>query len=282
MPKSNFNQFIDECDDFTSIGIYNKTSKISFETNESKNETNQTNQTNQTNANALSHKPPVIKSSNIFLSKNVNKYTTTTTNCEKKVSPIVNDGNSGGNANESINKNVNIFKKMDINLVSTTPSSTVIEINNDTFPSLLSAHKPSTKKITDGNGNGSGKSGGESSLKKIKNFKDAICSAALTTASVQARQSPTKQKNININMAYNNFPPPAAAPLPSLVKRGSEMFAKKMLIKTNATLSQDYDSDNDNDYECDDGQVYNLNNNYRYNSYNKCNNGNNDDSDYDY
>ena len=280
MPKSNFNQFIDECDDFTSIGIYNKTSKISFETN---NETNQTNQTNQTNANALSHKPPVIKSSNIFLSKNINKYTTTTTNGEKKVSPVVNDGNSGGNANECINKNknVNIFKKMDSNLVSTTPSSTVIEINNETFPSLLSAHKPSTKKITDGNGSGnnSGKSGGESSLKKIKNFKDAICSPALTTASVQARQSPTKQKNIN--MAYNNFPPPAA-PLPSSVKRGSEMFAKKMLIKTNATLSQDYYSDNDNDYECDDGQVYNLNNNCHYKSYNKCNNGNNDDSDYDY
>jgi 5,10-methylenetetrahydrofolate reductase len=54
MPKSNFNQFLDECEDFTTTAEKMSMRKISFETKPPCNDeceirTNQTTQTNQTN-----------------------------------------------------------------------------------------------------------------------------------------------------------------------------------------------------------------------------------------
>ena len=105
---------------------------------------------------------------------------------------------------------------------------TVVEINNETFPSLKSA----AITITTTN----------NSIipKKFKNFKDAICASAAASTPVQ--QSPAKQKQARAL-------PNTAIPLPMVVKRDSEMYAKKMLAKTkkNAAFYDDGDDDGDDD-----------------------------------
>jgi hypothetical protein len=78
--------------------------------------------------------------------------------------------------------------------------------------------------------------------KKFKNFKDAICASA-PAAPVVLSTSPTKQKQTRVL-------PNSAIHLPVVVKRDSEMYAKKMLAKTkniSAVYHDDYDEDDDDD-----------------------------------
>ena len=266
MPKSNFNQFLDECENFR-VAKNTSMSKISFVTkpdssNEFNNKTNETNNEtkNETSQNCT-HTHDHIKilntfssnstsntrcgsgsgsgsSSNIFLSKSANN---SQTRFDRFSTNGMNDYTAATAAtNATINVQTNIFKKMNDNnqcfnqiptITSTSmPMSptTVVEINNETFPSLKSA----AITITTTN----------NSIipKKFKNFKDAICASAAASTPVQ--QSPAKQKQARAL-------PNTAIPLPMVVKRDSEMYAKKMLAKTkkNAAFYDDGDDDGDDD-----------------------------------
>ena len=254
MPKSNFNQFLNECEDVnakkTSI------SKISFETNSQCNDEceSQTNQTNQTNQNGLktlnvfssnsnvrsssSSSSSSSFSSNVFLSKSANngrdrfdRFSTTT---NRNATSITN----------ATSVQTNIFKKTDDNnqcfnenplTASRTMPTTVIEINNETFPSLTSAPIASATTTS-------------SVPKKFKNFKDAICAVAPTLA-----VSPTKQKQTRVL-------PNSAIPAPIVVKRDSEMYAKKMLAKTKI-ISAVYGDDDDDEDGDDENRDFNCNRN---------------------
>lgn len=278
MPKSNFNQFLDECEDFkkNETSYNNNNNKIIFENKqqredvpasnsvEDKRETKKQNAnvTNATNAN----------SSNIFLSRSVNscqnRFSTNRFHPEKianvNVHPNPHPNPFGGNDCGSVNKNnnVNIFKKTDssdeVENVTTNPSSTssvtFIEINNETFPSLAPPRTP-TKGANGANGANTANSANSANVpKKFKNFKDAI-SASVPEPSVV---SPTKKKQIKALQDLHSFktnhhclPPP-----PLFVKRESEILAKSGI----------YNNDDDDD---DDGGFENDNRGYNYRSYTK-------------
>ena len=235
MPKSNFNQFIDECEEFRTAENTSM-SKISFETkppcnDECDNQTNPNNENghnhshifNTFSSNSNARCDSNSSSSNIFLSKSAN-------NTRDKFS--TNRMNNYTNATATTNVQSNIFKKMDDNNQCFNPiqtvkstSTSVIEINHETFPSLRSSVTATAATTA------------SSVPKKFKNFKDAICSAAHVPT-----PSPTKQKQHRV-LPNSAFPPPL------VVKRDSEMYAKKMLAKTKnfAAYYDDDDDENDND-----------------------------------
>jgi hypothetical protein len=97
----------------------------------------------------------------------------------------------------------------------------VVEINNETFPSLTST---TVTAATTASG----------IPKKFKNFKDAICASA---PEIPLTQSPTKQKQTRAL-------PNSAIPPPMVVKRDSEIYAKKILAKTK-NIARFYDDDDD-------------------------------------
>lgn len=251
MPKSNFNQFLDECEDF---GTEKKSMrKISFETNPPCNDKTE-NQTNQTNQNCEHPNDKHIKtlntfssysnlntrcSSNVFLSKSAN-------NSRDKFDRFSTNGmNNYTNASSTTNVQTNIFKKTGgdnncFNPIPTVTSSSVpiVEINNETFPSLTS-----TPVATATTG---------SVPKKFKNFKDAICASA--PAPALSTTSPIKQKQ-------NRVLPSCTIP-PVAVKRDSEMYAKKMLAKTKNFVAFYHDDDGGDDDNRDFGCKPIFRNNY--------------------
>jgi hypothetical protein len=268
MPKSNFNQLIDECEGFTGIETYNNTNnKIIFENKQpdpepvsnSECETKKRNNQNiNTNSNA--------SSSNIFLSKNVNSRqnrfsmnhqfingSVANTNAFSNSNRDNNNSNSNNNNSNSNNNNrdrngnnvnVNMFKKAsDVNDVafpssSSSSISSSIEINNETFPSLAPP-RILTKKVGDS---------ASAVPKKFKNFKDAITASAPEPVV----PSPTKQKQIKALQELHSSKTKPHLPPPLLIKRESEMLAKTKKI------SGFYDN------ECDDDDDFDNDNNHEY------------------
>ena len=301
MPKSNFNQLIDECEGFTATETYNKTNnKIIFENKQPEPEPKpvsnsleiecETKKQNYQNANMNSN----VAFSNLFLSKNVNsrqnRFSTNHqfingTNNGTNNGTVANanpfsksNGNNNCNGNGN-NVNINMFKKVgDANNVafpassssSSSSSSSIsssIEINNETFPSLAPP-RILTKKVGDSiHGSASG-----AIPKKFKNFKDAI----IASAPEPAVPSPTKQKQIKALQELQSCKTKSHLPPPLLIKRESEMLAKTKKI------SGFYDNDDDDDEYENDPPDYNPGH-----SYNSCNykhkpakkQYNNDDSD---
>jgi hypothetical protein len=191
------------------------------------------------NLNARSSSSSSSSSSNVFLSKSANngrdRFDRFSTTINRNATSITN----------ATSVQTNIFKKTDDNnqcfnenplAASRSMPTTVIEINNETFPSLTSA--PVAAATTT-----------RSVPKKFKNFKDAICAAAPTLAA----SSPTKQKQSRVL-------PNSAIPPPMVVKRDSEMYAKKMLTKTK-NISAVYDDDDDDEDGDDDNPDFNRNRN---------------------
>jgi hypothetical protein len=287
MPKSNFNQLIDECEGFTATETYNKTNnKIVFENKQPEPEPKpvsnsleiecETKKQNYQNANANSN----VASSNLFLSKNVNsrqnRFSTNSNGTVANANPFSkSNGNGNNNCNRNGNNvNINMFKKVgDANEVafpSSSSSSIIsssIEINNETFPSLAPP-RILTKKVGDSI-HGSANS---AIPKKFKNFKDAI----IASAPEPVVPSPTKQKQIRALQELQLCKPSPRLPPPLLIKRESEMLAKTKKI------SGFYDNDDDDDEYENDPPDYNPGH-----SFNSCNykhkpakkQYNNDDSD---
>jgi hypothetical protein len=282
MPKSNFNQLIDECEGFTATETYNKTNnKIIFENRQPESEPKpvsnsleiecETKKQNYQNANTNSN----VASSNLFLSKNVNsrqnRFSTNSNGNVANANPFIkcNSNSNNNNCNHNGNNvNVNMFKKAgDANNVAFPVSSSIpsssIEINNETFPSLAPP-RILTKKVGDSiHGSASG-----AIPKKFKNFKDAIIASAPEPAVVP---SPTKQKQIRALQQPQSCKPSPRLPPPLLIKRESEMLAKTKKI------SGFYDNDDDDDeYENDTPSGY-TSYNYKHKLAKK--QYNNDDSD---
>jgi hypothetical protein len=274
MPKSNFSQFLDECEDDVRAGEKKSISKISFETksppphcnhDEYENQTIETNQTNNENNNNIktlntsnSISNAAIRrcsdggrgsgvSSNIFLSKSANNHRERFDRFSTQGQRMNSFTNATATASSIKSVQTNIFKSSGDNdsshsfnstqtaTATATPTSTsVVEINNETFPSLTSA-RTTTAAATNG---------GNSIPKKFKNFKDAICASAPAPAPLM---SPKKQKQTRM-LPISTIPPPV------VVKRDSELYAKKMLAKTKniAAFYDDDDNDDDNDDDCDD------------------------------
>jgi hypothetical protein len=143
------------------------------------------------------------------------------------------------------NVQTNIFKKMGDNnhcfnqipaATTTSTSMQIVEINNETFPSLTSTPVAAATAASSG------------VPKKFKNFKDAICAAAPAPSA-----SPTKQKQARVL-------PTSAIPPPVVVKRDSEMYAKKMLAKTKI-ISAVYGDDDDDEDGDDENRDFNCNRN---------------------
>ena len=294
MPKSNFNQLIDECEDFTGIETYNNktNNKIIFENKQPEPEPKpvsssletecETKKQNYQNASAHSN----VSSSNIFLSKNVNNHQTRFSTKHQFINGTNNGTNNGTVANANPfskcnnnnncnrngnNVNINMFKKVgDANDVafqaSSSSSSSIsssIEINNETFPSLAPP-RILTKKV----GDSIHDSASGAIPKKFKNFKDAI----IASAPEPAVPSPTKQKQIKALQELQSCKTKSHLPPPLLIKRESEMLAKTKKI------SGFYDNDDDDDeYDFD----HNNNREYTYNYKHKLakKQYNNDDSD---
>jgi hypothetical protein len=260
MPKSNFSQYVDECDYdydyFTTIG---KPNKVSFENNESSevkvtNETLNLNKSKDTELN-VSYKPPpppplitssnakdLSNGSNIFLSKNANnsirrsddKYDSfSNKNIFKKTNTGEMNANANTNANANANANANVVNCL---------ASSVIEINDDTFPCLVS-NKLSTVKSK--NNNNSESNNSIQYLKQNKNFKDAICVAAPVSVTPVSACASSTIKRAHTHVQLCHFPPPF------LVKKDSEMFAKKILINTKGDYESENENDNENDDECE-------------------------------
>ena len=275
MPKSNFNQLIDECEGFTATETYNKTNnKIIFENKQpepepvSNSECETKKQTYQ-NANTNSN----MGSSNLFLSKNVNSRQNKFSTNHQFISGNNNGNNNGNvaNANPFIkcnnnsnnncnnngdrnrngnNVNVNMFKKAsDVNDVAfpSSSSSSSIEINNETFPSLAPP-RILTKKVGD-SVHGSANS---AVPKKFKNFKDAI----IASAPEPAVPSPTKQKQIKALQELQSCKTKSHLPPPLLIKRESEMLAKTKKISGFYDNECDDDDDFDNDNNREYGYIY--------------------------
>jgi hypothetical protein len=262
MPKSNFNQLIDECEGFTGTETYNNTNnKIIFENKQPDPEpvSNsleiecETKKRNNQNINTNSNASP----SNIFLSKNVNSRqnrfsmnhqfingSVANTNAFSNSNRDNNNSNSNNNNSNSNrdNVNVNMFKKAgNANDVASSSSSSIsssIEINNETFPSLAPP-RILTKKVGDS---------ASAVPKKFKNFKDAINASAPEPAV----PSPTKQKQIKALQELHSSKTKPHLPPPLLIKRESEMLAKTKKI------SGFYDN------ECDDDDDFDNDNNHEY------------------
>lgn len=167
MPKSNFNQFLDECEDFTTTAEKTSMRKISFETklpcnDECESQPNQPN--NQPNQNCDRHNDNHhngVKTLNTFFSNsNSNaRCGSGSSSSNAFLSKSANNGrdrfdrfstNRTTTTNATTNVQTNIFKKMGDNnhcfnqipTVTTSTTSTsmqIVEINNETFPSLTSA-----------------------------------------------------------------------------------------------------------------------------------------------
>ena len=246
MPKSNFNQFLDECEDFKTFES-KKISKISFEINtqthhdpykcenQYQNQTVNVSSSSETSSNAT-------LSSNIFLSANGQGQNGFSTN---RFNTSENAKNTRRENNNNNNNNNNMFKKMDANQTAVqncggaSSSSHTLEINNQTFPSLV---QTSIVSSTTNN----------TVPKKFKNFKDAICSSA-----DKPLLSPTKQKQIKAmalkQSSVLHHPHPLAV---KAVKKDSEMYAKRILAKTK-NVAYDDDEDDD-DYHDDDNNEESL------------------------
>jgi hypothetical protein len=230
MPKSNFNQFLDECEDF--VTEKKSTRKISFETKPTcENQTNQTNQNCHHDIKTLntfssnSNLNTRCSSSNIFLLKSAKN---TRDNFDRF---STNGMNNYTTAYSTTNVQTNIFKKTGDNncfkpipTVTSSSSMPIVEINNETFPSLTST---TVAAATTGN-----------VPKKFKNFKDAVCASAPVPA---PSISPIKQKQTQVV-------------LPNYTMGVSEMYSKKMLAKTK-NLVAFYDDDDDGD-DGDDDDYY--------------------------
>jgi hypothetical protein len=276
MPKSNFNQLIDECKDFAKIETYNKTNnKIIFEnkqpepTSSSLEVEFETKKQNNQNANTNS----IPSSSNIFLSKNVNSRqhrfpmnkrfingNVSNTNAFSKSS----DRNTSNDDNVNVNVK-NIFKKVDhandVAIPSSSSSSmsipSSIEINNETFPSLAPL-----RNVSDSS-HGS-HSSSSAVPKKFKNFKDAITASAPESVV----PSPTKQKQIKALQELHSFKKPHIPPA-LLIKRESEMLAKTTGFYNNGC-------DDDDEFDHDSNREYGYSCKYKPS---KKHYNNNDDSD---
>ena len=249
MPKSNFNQLIDECEGFTATETYNKTNnKIIFENKQPEpkpvlNSECETKKQTYQNANTNSN----MGSSNLFLSKNVNSRQNRFSMNHQFINGSVANTNAFSNSNRdnnnsnSNNVNVNMFKKAgNANDVASSSSSSIsssIEINNETFPSLAPP-RILTKKVGDS---------ASAVPKKFKNFKDAITASAPEPVV----PSPTKQKQIKALQELHSSKTKPHLPPPLLIKRESEMLAKTKKI------SGFYDNDDDDDeYENDNNREY--------------------------
>jgi hypothetical protein len=288
MPKSNFNQLIDECEGFTATETYNKTNnKIIFENKQPEPEPKpvsnsleiecETKKQNYQNASAHSHSN--VSSSNIFLSKNVNNHQTrfstkhqfingTNNGTVANANPFSKCNNNNNCNRNGNNVNINMFKKVgDANDVafpasSSSSISSSIEINNETFPSLAPP-RILTKKV----GDSIHDSASGAIPKKFKNFKDAI----IASAPEPAVPSPTKQKQIKALQELQSCKTKSHLPPPLLIKRESEILAKTKKI------SGFYDNDDDDDeYENDTPPGY-TSYNYKHQLAKK--QYNNDDSD---
>ena len=180
-----------------------------------------------------------VSSSNVFLSKSANnsrdRFDRFSTNRMNNYTNVFSTTTT--TTTNATNVQTNIFKKMGDNnhcfnqipaVTTTSTSMQIVEINNETFPSLTSTPPVAAATTT------------SSVPKKFKNFKDAICAAAPALSA-----SPTKQKQARVL-------PTSAIPPPVVVKRDSEMYAKKMLAKTKIISAVYGDDDDDEDGDGDD------------------------------
>ena len=262
MPKSNFNQFLDECEDARTAEKAS-VSKISFEmkppcndeceskTNHNHNDNSHVKTLNTFSSNSNTHCSSG-SSSNIFLSKSSNSGR----------GRIVDRFST----NVQTNIQTNIFKKTDDNncfnpIHTTTTTSTsmpTVEINNETFPSLTPVTVASATTSSSG-------------PKKFKNFRDAICATASAPVTAPAATpSPTKQKQTRA------LPNSAFLP-PMIVKRDSEIYAKKMLAKTKNLAAFYGDEDDDDDDDGDDIRDFGCSRNNKPTFINNYGNGNDSD-----
>ena len=256
MPKSNFNQFIDECEDFTNHQTFinnnnnNNNNKISFENKQLESESIsrsleiecETKKQNNQNSKAIA------SSSNIFLSKNVNsRQNRFSMNINGNVANTNAFGNGKSNSNSNSNSNrdnvnVNMFKRAgNPNDVAASSSSShsssipsitsSIEINNETFPSLAPLGKVGVIGHTIAN---------STIPKKFKNFKDAITASAPEPVV----PSPTKQKQIKALQDLHSCKIKSHLPPPLLIKRESEMLAKTTGFYDNEDDDDEYENDN--------------------------------------
>lgn len=225
MPKSNFSQFLDECQDDRTL---KSKPKRRYSESESKEDGNVNFYSESGSSSTLNTGSSRSLCSNIFLSKDINRN-------NKNVFSSRTNSTQSANANKEISKgetSTNMFKKMDsdknVYSVKTThvPETPVpiLEISNETFPSLKSS--VTTSFIADS----------KVVPKKFKNFKDAL-----------VHVSPIKQKQTKEEV-FQRSHPVLASPPPLVVKRDSEVYAKKMLAKTKG-LTAFYDSDNDENYD---------------------------------
>ena len=290
MPKSNFNQFIDECEDFTKHQTCKN--KISFENKQLESEPIsrsleiECETKKQNNQSVSAHS--IASSSNIFLSKNTNSHQNRfSMNINGNVANVSAFGNGNRNNNDNRNSksnsnsnnnrdnvNVNMFKKAgnpnDVafssshSASSSIPSITSsIEINNETFPSLA---PPRILTNNVGGDNGNNIASSSAVPKKFKNFKDAITASAPEPVV----PSPTKQKQIKaLQHLHSSKTKPHLLP-PLLIKRESEMLAKTAGFYDN-------ECDDDDDFDHDNSREYGYS--YKHKPAKKQYNNNNDDSD---
>jgi hypothetical protein len=263
MPKANFSQFISECEgeDYRTAVQNNSITKISIETplhdtlhnthgnditkNKGNSNNNNNNQMSEDHQHHQGHPENHHIKKNTFLynvNKNVNNRNVTHYSSSNNIflSNNKNKMSLSTNANANAVVKTNIFKNTSINQGVETQTQT-IEINDETFPSLTSSTKMNAKNVTAAN------SVSVHDEKKIKNFKDAICSSV---SNPPPSFSPKKQMHLKGQNSMNQSKliiPPLA------VKRNSEMTVKKVLSKTNHISH--YDEEDDDDY---DGNIYNF------------------------
>jgi hypothetical protein len=267
MPKSNFNQFIRECEDYQTIKN-NSIKKISIEpcadSCEDKMLSNDNNKPIQTRQQDQMQTQTRIendlKKSNTFLynrssdvSSNTRNFTSFSNNIflsksinhKNKVSLFANANDADANdANANVKKNM--FKNTSANQPQQQPltQTQIIEINDETFPSLTSSTKMNSKNGTTAN------SVSVHYEKKIKNFKNAIVSGPPSFSP----KKPTHLNGQNIMNQSTRIIPPLD------VKRNSEMTVKKVLTKTKhlTDYNNENNYDDDDDYYGDDGNIYNF------------------------
>lgn len=241
MPKTNFNQFLDECENFRTVEN-RVVSKISFEKpSQYQDDASQHENQNQTMINNTSSwengtKSSNTASSNIFLSKSA---VTTVTNenrfLSKGLKYTADYKRENTTTIQDVRKENNIFKKTETTQPAvqgfTAASSHVVEINNETFPSLVSATTTATATTA--------------VPKKFKNFKDAICAPVVQPTP----PSIIKQTQLKSVATKNSYHSSVTYPPPLVVKKDSEMYAKKILAKTKKIA---YDDDDDGDEDDDD------------------------------
>lgn len=298
MPKSNFNQFIDECEDFTNHQTCKN--KISFENKQpgpepepklepiSRSFEIECETKKQNNQSANTNSKTVASSSNIFLSKNINsRQNRFSMNINGNVANKNAFGNGNRNSDRNSNNNnrdnvnINMFKKAgnpnDVASLSSHSASfsipcipscipSSIEINNETFPSLAPP-----RILTNKVGESKHSIASSSAVpKKFKNFKDAITASAPEPVV----PSPIKQKQIKALQDLHSSKTKSHLIPPLLIKRESEILA---MAKTK--ISGFYDDecdDDDDDFDHDNHREYGYS--YKHKPAKK-QYSNNDDSD---